>query len=66
MYLTKSEFDSGVIIGQMPESYKYNLDSWDVMGEYSLFVEGRVKGDMDTSYIIMRKIINLIVHFWSY
>ena len=61
MYLSKSEFDNGVIIGQLPEGYKYRLDSWDIMGEDCLSVEGRVKGDMDKSYSIMRKIINLFL-----
>ena len=48
MALSKSDFDRGVILDLLPDGYEYNLDVWDVMGESKFFVEGRVKGMMDS------------------
>ena len=49
MALSKADIDRGVILDLLPDGYEYSLDVWDVMGESKFFVEGRVKGVMDST-----------------
>ena len=46
---SKVDFDRETILNVLPEDYQYILETWDVTGEGSFFVEGRVKGDMDVA-----------------
>ena len=46
---SKASFDREIILNQLPEDHEYELETWDVTGKNSFFVEGRVKGGMDVA-----------------